>query len=183
MKSIYLLMPLSGILLFLSCSGPEKSEQWKTIQPGTMGISLETPFDFKEVNISSSLTPAVKKVIKKMETFSNEEQGRYFAISMVEYTDDVTFSAEGALNGSVSEMRMRTGGEITDQRDETQQINGARFHIRHATINDRNKNKMDLQMAITNKDQKMYQVISLYQKSNKKLAENTKRIIESIKID
>lgn len=181
-KLLVFIITAASTLLF-SCKNSTKEAEWKKIQLGTMGLSVEAPFDYEKKNIESQLTPSVRKMVNKMETFVHENQGNYYAINIAEYADDVTFSSSGAMNGALAEMKMKAGGEISNRKDETKQINGVEATTVQATFSNSNKDKKELQMAILNKENTMYQVICLYKDGNEDKRKEAIRIIESLNIN
>lgn len=182
-KKITTLFFTAAVIFLFSCKNSTPESDWNKVQLGTMGITVEAPFSFQEKDMAALLTPSVKKKIKKMETFTNEEKGNYYAINIAEYAYDVTFSSTAAVNGAISEMRMKAGGEISNRKDETKQINGNEAAIVNATLTDRKKDKMEIQMAILNKGNIMYQVICMYKNKGDDAKKAATRIIESIIIN
>ncbi len=188
-KQLLLCLSITWFVFISSCKNGTKEptiettkSDWKTIELGSMGFSAEAPFNFIEQNMEGTLTPAVREKIKKMETFTNEEKGNYYAINIAEYAYDVNFSSTAAINGAVTEMRMRAGGEVSNRKDEAKQINGNEAATVQATFTDSKKDKRELQMAILNKGNIMYQVICLYKDGNEDKRKEATRIIESIRI-
>jgi hypothetical protein len=174
---------LAACILMSSCKNSSPETKWEKIELGSMGLSVEVPFTFKEKNIESQLTPAVKKLIKKMETFVNDEKGSYYAINMAEYGDEVEFTMDRAVDGALNEMRQKAGGKISNRKDEMKKINGNEASLTSATITDRNDSKMEFQMAIINKGQKMYQLMGLYKQGSDEARKNTAKMLESIRIN
>jgi predicted Zn-dependent protease len=182
-KALLLCVLITGFVFHSSCKNSTPDAEWKKVQLGSMGLSVEAPFEYEKKNIESQLTPSVRKMVNKMETFVNETQGNYYAINIAEYAKDVTFSSSGAMNGALAEMRMKAGGEISNRKDETKQINGNEAITVQATFANSKKEKRELQMAILNKGNTMYQVICLYKDGSEDKRKEAARIIESISIN
>lgn len=174
---------ITTVTLLFSCKSSTTEADWKKTQLGTMGLSVEAPFEYEKKNIESQLTPSVRKMVNKMETFVYESQGNYYAVNVAEYAKDVSFSKSGAMNGALAEMRMKAGGEISNRKDETKQINGLEATTVQATFSNSKKEKKELQMAILNKGNTMYQVICLYKDGSEIKRKESSRIIESININ
>ena len=62
-------------------------------------------------------------------------------------------------------------------------INGVEATTVQATFSNSNKDKKELQMAILNKENTMYQVICLYKDGNEDKRKEAIRIIESLNIN
>jgi hypothetical protein len=184
MKKLQLALFITvAIAALFSCKNSAPEAEWKKLQLGSMGISVDAPFSYQEKNMEAQLTPAVRQKIKTLETFVNEEKGNYYAVNIAEYAQDVNFSSEAAINGALSEMKMRAGAELSNRKDETKQINGTQAAITQATFSDKKNGKMELQMAILNKRNCMFQVICLYKDGDDNANKVATRIIESININ
>jgi len=173
----------AAIAVLFSCKNSASEAEWKKLQLGSKGITVEAPFSYQEKNMEAQLTPSVRQKVKTLETFVNEEKGNYYAVNIAEYAQDVTFSSEAAINGALTEMKMRAGAELSNRKDETKQINGNEAALTQANFSDKKNGKMELQMAILNKRNCMFQVICLYKDGDAKANEVATRIIESININ
>jgi hypothetical protein len=96
---------VSTLFVLVSCKNASTATDWKQQTIGTMGLSVEAPFEFSEKNIENQLTPSVRKMINKMETFFHEGKGNYYAINTAEYANDVNFSTEAAVNGALADIK------------------------------------------------------------------------------
>lgn len=173
---------ITAVVAFLvSCKNSTQEAENKKVKLGTMGLSIETPLSFKKINIEQQLSPEVRRKIKALEAYTNEENGNYYAINMAEYANDVNFSRTAAANGALMEMNMRYGGKISSRKDETRTINGNEAATISAIMTDKNNNKMNVQTAILNKGNIMYQVVCIYRNENNK--ETATQLIESITIN
>jgi hypothetical protein len=171
-----------ALMTFLfSCKNSGEEAEQQKVKLGTMGLSIETPLAFKKINIEEQLSPEVRKKIKAIEAFTNEENGDYYAINMAEYAYDVNFSRTAAANGALMEMNMRYGGKISNRKDETRMINGNEAATISAIMTDKNNNKLNVQTAILNKGNIMYQIVCMYRNENKK--ETVTQLIESLTIN
>lgn len=179
---IIISIAIAGLFILPSCKSGTKEADWKKIELGSMGLSIDAPFTFKEKDISNQLTPSVKKMIQKMEMYINEDKKEYYAVSTVEYTPEVNFSMDGAVNGAISEMRMKSGGKTSNRKDDKIKVDGNDATRTTVTISNLQKEEMELQMVIINKEKKMYQIMGLYESGNATAAKNTSRMLESIKI-
>ena len=157
LRKLLLCLSITAFVFISSCkSGTNdevnktKESNWKTTKLGSLGLSVDAPFAFTESDITNQLTPSVKKLIKKMETFVKDQ---------------------------------KSGGKTSDRNDKKTQIDGNDATITTVTIATENNGDMELQMAIIGKDKKMYQAMGIYKKDNTTAAENTSRIISSIKIN
>lgn len=118
-----------------------------------------------------------------METFVKNQKDESYSINAVEYQPDASLNMDAAVNGAIREMTMKSGGKTSDRKDKKTQIDGNDATVTTVTIATKENDDMELQMAIIGKDKKMYQVMGIYKKDNTTSAENTSRIISSIKIN
>ena len=175
LRKLLLCLSITAFVFISSCkSGTNdevnktKESNWKTTKLGSLGLSVDAPFAFTESDITNQLTPSVKKLIKKMETFVKDQKNESYSINAVEYQPDATLNLDAAVNGAIREIAQIDGNDAT---------------ITTVTIATENNGDMELQMAIIGKDKKMYQAMGIYKKDNTTAAENTSRIISSIKIN
>ncbi|MBK7290334.1 MAG: hypothetical protein IPI78_08960 [Chitinophagaceae bacterium] len=190
LRKLLLCLSITAFVFISSCkSGTNdevnktKESNWKTTKLGSLGLSVDAPFAFTESDITNQLTPSVKKLIKKMETFVKDQKNESYSINAVEYQPDATLNLDAAVNGAIREIALKSGGKTSDRNDKKNQIDGNDATITTVTIATENNGDMELQMAIIGKDKKMYQAMGIYKKDNTTAAENTSRIISSIKIN
>lgn len=112
-----------------------------------------------------------------------DQKNESYSINAVEYQPDATLNLDAAVNGAIREIALKSGGKTSDRNDKKNQIDGNDATITTVTIATENNGDMELQMAIIGKDKKMYQAMGIYKKDNTTAAENTSRIISSIKIN
>lgn len=189
-RQLLLCLSITAFLFISSCKNgtndagsKTKESNWKTTKLGSLGLSVDAPFTFTESDITDQLTPSVKKLIKKMETFVKEQKNESYSINAVEYQPDVSLNMDAAVNGAIREMTLKSSGKTSDRKDKKTQIDGNEATITTVTIATQDNDDMELQMAIIGKEKKMYQVMGIYKKSNTTSAENTSRILSSIKIN
>jgi len=190
LKKLLLCLSITSFVFVSSCkSGTNdagsktKESDWKTTKLGSLGLSVDAPFTFIESDITSQLTPSVRKLVKTMETFVKNQKDESYSINAVEYQPDASLNMDAAVNGAIREMTMKSGGKTSDRKDKKTQIDGNDATVTTVTIATKENDDMELQMAIIGKDKKMYQVMGIYKKDNTTSAENTSRIISSIKIN
>lgn len=181
--AIIIFITIASLFILPSCKSGTKEADWKKIELGTMGLSIDAPFTFQDKDISNQLTPSVKKLINKMEMYIYDHKNEYYAVSNVEYMPEVNFSMDAAVNGAIREMSMKSGGKTSNRKDDKLKVDGNDATRTTVTISNNKKEEMELQMVIINKDQKMYQIMGLYESGNSSAAKNTSRILESIKIN
>ena len=80
LRKLLLCLSITAFVFISSCkSGTNdevnktKESNWKTTKLGSLGLSVDAPFAFTESDITNQLTPSVKKLIKKMETFVKDQ--------------------------------------------------------------------------------------------------------------
>jgi hypothetical protein len=183
MKKKYILMLLATAVLFMTaCKSKTPPADWKRNNVSNLGLSLETPFIFKEKNIESQLTPEVRKLVKEMHVFFEEQGESYFTATTAEYTDEVTISVQGAVDGAMNEMSNKAKGRIENRKDEERTINGHKANFTKATIARTEKDKMELQMVVLTKGQRIFQVMGLYRPDKDDIRKDVTRMIESIQL-
>jgi hypothetical protein len=183
MNKKYVLMLLTTAFLFMAaCKNKTPPADWKRNNVSNLGLSLETPFIFKEKNIESQLTPQVKELIKEMHVFFEEQGENYFTATAAEYTDDVTVSVQGAVDGAINEMSSKAKGAIENRKYEEKTINGNKANYTKATIARTEKDKMELQMVVLTKGQRIFQVMGLYRPDKDDVRKDVTRMIESIQL-
>ena len=196
-KKLFFCLIISSLAIISSCkSGTKKTDsaitktdskkkatEWKNIELGTVGLSIDAPFTFKESDLSSQLTPSVKKLVKRMESFVYDRSKESYSINAVEYQPEVNFNMDGAVEGAIREMTLKSGGKVENRTDKKTEIDGNTATITDITLTNRDKDEMVIKMAIINKDSRMFQLMGLYKAGNETAKENISRIIESIKIN
>jgi len=156
--------------------------EWKRSTLSNLGLSVETPFVFKEKSIEDQLTPDVRKLVKEMHSFFEEQGENFYGATAAEYTAEVTVSVEGAINGAIQEMASKAKGTVENRKDEVKMINGNQANCTTATIARTDKDKMELQMVVLTKGQCIYQVMGLYRPDKDDVRKTAKRMIASIEL-
>jgi hypothetical protein len=156
--------------------------EWKRVTLGNLGLSVEAPFVFKEKDVQDKLTPEVKKLVKDMDSFFEEQGDDFYGAMVAEYTDGVTISVEGAMDGAIQEMINTAKAKVENRKDEEKIINGNKVNYTIATLARTTQDKMELQIAILSKGQRIFQIMGLYKPQEDEVRKIVKRIIGSIEI-
>ena len=124
LRKLLLCLSITAFVFISSCkSGTNdevnktKESNWKTTKLGSLGLSVDAPFAFTESDITNQLTPSVKKLIKKMETFVKDQKNESYSINAVEYQPDATLNLDAAVNGAIREIALKSGGKTSDRND------------------------------------------------------------------
>jgi predicted Zn-dependent protease len=117
-----------------------------------------------------------------MHVFFEEQGESYFTATTAEYTDEVTISVQGAVDGAMNEMSNKAKGRIENRKDEERTINGHKANFTKATIARTEKDKMELQMVVLTKGQRIFQVMGLYRPDKDDIRKDVTRMIESIQL-
>lgn len=178
--------------LFSSCSNsaPEMVEEivpievddtWKRVIVGSLGLSVDFPFEFKEKNLRTEIDPSINHMVKSMETFMHEQNTSVYMLNSVEYQNDVELSITSAVDGGVNGMLGNMNGTLLSRKDEKKYVSGHEGIFTSGTISS-SVGTMYFQNLAVMVGQKLYQVMGINMVEDKTGEATITRFIDSAEI-
>ena len=195
MKSIYIYLLAILIGGFVSCNEPaskveelpetevntKADDGWKRVSTGTMGLSVECPFEFKETNLRTEIDPEINHLISKMETYMHTANTSVYMLNSVEYQPEVEVSLTGAIDGGINSMVQTVQGTLLSRNDVETTVSGNKGVLTTGTVSSP-AGTFYIQNTTLNIGQKLYQIMGINMVEDKTGEADIKRFIESAQI-
>lgn len=158
--------------------------KWTTQTCGTLGLSIDAPIKMKPSDlIENEIPEESKKYLLSMETYTSSVMNQKLMImtNSVEYVPEINASLEGAVQGSLNEIKNKPG--LSDFQQDVSPLR--KGELQGALVTGKYKeNNMIIgyRMAMFVKGNAMWQVFVAYDYKDKAGYEISERIINSVSI-